>query len=177
MAVLSVPLSGKSLAPLAQLTIHRAWMVWASMAIQLPITLIPDFPETLGQALHLSSFALAGVFLWSNRHIPGALVIAVGGTMNVIAIAANGGTMPASPWAWSTAGFPAPTDSFGNSSVAHSARLPWFGDVLAVPESWPLSNVFSIGDVVIVAGLTYLFHRTCRGATTPSTPIAIAVSA
>ena len=176
LTVLSVPLSGKSLAPLAQLTIQRAWMVWASMAIQLPITLIPDFPETLGQALHLSSFAFAGVFLWSNRHIPGALVIAAGGTMNVIAIAANGGTMPASPWAWRTAGFPAPTDSFGNSSVVHSARLPWLGDVLAVPESWPFSNVFSIGDVVLVAGLAYLVHRTCRDVPVPSAPIASALS-
>lgn len=164
LTVLSVPLTGKSLAPLASLTIRRPWLVWASMAIQLPITLIAEFPETLGQALHLFSFALAGCFLWANRHIPGALLIAGGGAMNLIAIAANGGTMPASDWAWRTAGFPAPTESFGNSSVVHSARLPWLGDVLAVPESWPFSNVFSIGDVVIVAGLAYLVHRTCRNA-------------
>jgi hypothetical protein len=33
--------------------------------------------------------------------------------------------------------------------------------VFYVPESWPLSNVFSIGDVLIVVGSTYLAHRWC----------------
>lgn len=180
LAILTVPLTGRSLAPLAHLTVRRSWVVWASVLMQLPITLIPAFPATLGQVVHMLSFALAGIFVWSNRHIPGELVIAVGGLMNLIAIAANGGTMPASEWAWQTAGFPPPTDSFGNSSVVESARLPWLGDVLAIPESWPLSNVFSIGDVIIVAGLTYLVHRTCRAKLpTPATavPLVSALSA
>jgi len=180
LAILSVPLTGASLAPLAYIHIRRSWAVWASMLLQLPITLIPEFPSTLGQAIHMFSFALAGVFVWSNRHLPGELVIAAGGLMNLIAIAANGGTMPASAWAWRTAGFPPPTDSFGNSSVVASARVPWLGDVLAVPASWPFSNVFSVGDVVIVIGLTYLVHRTCRAATpavTAALPLASPLSA
>lgn len=180
LVILTVPLTGRSLAPLAHVTIRRSWVVWAAMLIQLPITLIPAFPATAGEALHLLSFALAGVFVWSNRHLPGELVIAGGGLANLIAIMANGGTMPASEWAWRTAGFAPPTDSFGNSSVVESARLPWLGDVLAVPASWPFSNVFSVGDVVIVAGLAYLVHRTCR-ATTPAMaaalPLASALSA
>ena len=162
LAILSVPLTGRSLAPLAHIHIRRSWVVWASMLLQLPITLIPHFPSTVGQGVHLFSFALAFVFVWSNRHVPGELVIAAGGLLNLIAIAANGGTMPASAWAWRVAGFAPPTDSFGNSSVIASARLPWLGDVLAVPAGWPFSNVFSFGDLVIIIGLTYLVHRTCR---------------
>ena len=163
-AILSVPLTGRSLSPLAHIHIRRSWVVWASMLLQLPITLIPDFPAALGQGVHILSFALAGIFVWSNRHLPGELVIAAGGLLNLIAIAANGGTMPASAWAWRVAGFAPPTDSFGNSSVIASARLPWLGDVLAVPAGWPFSNVFSFGDLVIIIGLTYLVHRTCRAA-------------
>ncbi|MBI4882827.1 MAG: DUF5317 domain-containing protein [Actinobacteria bacterium] len=168
LTILTVPLTGRSLRPLAHLTIRRSWVIWASTVMQLLITLIPGFPAALGEALHLLSFGLAGIFVWSNRHIPGELVIAAGGLLNLIAIVANGGTMPASAWAWRTAGFAPPSESFGNSSVVHAARLPWLGDVLAVPASWPFSNVFSIGDVIIIAGLGYLVHRTCRTAATIS---------
>ena len=180
LVILSVPLTGRSLAPLAHFTIRRSWVVWAAMLMQLPITLIPNFPSTLGQVVHIFSFALAGLFVWSNRHLPGELVIAAGGLMNLIAIAANGGTMPASAWAWRIAGFPPPTESFGNSSPVPSARLPWLGDVFAVPASWPFSNVFSVGDLVIIVGLTYLVHRTCRAAVptvAAAPPLASALSA
>ncbi len=180
LAILSVPLTGRSLAPLAHIHLRRSWVIWSSVLLQLPITLIPDFPTIAGQVVHMFSFALAGVFVWSNRHLPGELVIAGGGLMNLIAIAANGGTMPASAWAWRVAGLPAPTDAFGNSSPVPSARLPWLGDVFAVPASWPFSNVFSAGDLVIIVGLTYLVHRTCR-ATVPTAaaapPLASALSA
>ena len=179
LAILSVPLTRRSLAPLAHIHIRRSWVVWAAMLLQLPITLIPQFPSTLGQGVHIFSFALAGVFVWSNRHLAGELVIAAGGLLNLIAIAANGGTMPASAWAWRTAGFAPPTDSFGNSSVVASARVPWLGDVFAVPANWPLSNVFSVGDLVIIVGLTYLVHRTSRAAvpTVAALPLASALSA
>lgn len=168
LVVLSVPLTGASLAPLARIKIRRSWVVWASIGLQLVITSIPEFPATLGQVLHLVSFALAGIFLLSNRHLPGEPVIALGAVMNVVAIAANGGTMPASTWAWRTAGFAVPTENFGNSSIVQSARLPWLGDVFAIPANWPLSNVFSAGDIVIVLGLAYLVHRTCRSKKAPS---------
>ncbi len=180
LVVLTVPLTGRSLAPLGHVPIRRSWVVWASMLIQLPITLIPAFPATIGEVLHLLSFALAGVFVWSNRHLPGEMVIAAGGLMNLIAIAANGGTMPASAWAWRVAGFAPPTDSFGNSSVVASARIPWLGDLFAIPASWPFSNVFSVGDVVIIVGLAYLVHHTCRAAapaTAAALPLTSALSA
>lgn len=177
LAVLSVPLTGRSLAPLGHLQVRRAWVVWACVLVQLPITVIPGISSTLGQIVHTLSFGLAGVFVWSNRQIPGVMIVAAGGATNLLAIVANGGTMPASEWAWRTAGFAPPTESFENSSIVESARVPFLGDVLAIPESWPFSNVFSIGDVVIVVGLTYLVHRTCRSAPTPATQMTPALNA
>ncbi len=180
-AVLTVPLTGRSLSPLAKLALRRVWLVWLSIGLQLVITLLPGFPNWIGQPLHLFTFALSGAFLWNNRLIPGALLVGLGAGMNLAAIAANGGTMPASAWAWRTAGFPVLVNEFENSNVIHGARLPWLGDVLAVPKGWPFSNVFSLGDIVIVFAVGYLAHRWCRTSTAvmidePDTPVVLATA-
>ena len=163
-AILTVPLTGRSLSPLAKLSLSRVWLVWLSIGLQLLITLIPGIPNWLGQPLHLFTFGLSAAFLWSNRHIPGALLVGIGAAMNLAAIAANNGTMPASPWAWRTAGLPVMTGDFENSNVTSDARLWWFGDVFAVPKGWPFANVFSAGDVVIVIAMAYFAHTWCRRA-------------
>ena len=167
-AILTVPLTGRSLTPLARLDLRRVWMVWLSISLQLLITLVPRFPNWLGQPLHLSTFALSAGFLWSTRHLPGAILVAVGAGSNLAAIAANSGTMPASAWAWKTAGFPVLVDQFENSNIVHDARLPWLGDVFAVPHGWPFANVFSVGDVVIVVAVAYLAHTWCRRTSAPT---------
>jgi hypothetical protein len=161
-AVLSVPVAGVSLAPLGKLPIHRPWLVWLSIGLQFAITVIPGIPNFVGQPIHLSTFAMAAGFLWSNRHICGSMLIAAGAAMNLAAITANGGTMPASPWAWRTAGFPAMLDGFENSNVVHSPKLAWLGDVFAIPKGWPFANVFSVGDVLIVIAVGYFANMSCR---------------
>jgi hypothetical protein len=82
--------------------------------------------------------------------------------MNLAAIAANSGTMPASPWAWRVAGLPTMTGGFENSNVTSGARLWWLGDVFAIPKGWPFNNVFSAGDVIIVIAIAYFAHSWCR---------------
>jgi Family of unknown function (DUF5317) len=161
-AILTVPLTGRSLAPLAKLSLRRVWLVWLSIVLQLVITLIPRFPNWLGQPLHLFTFALSAGFLWSNRRLSGAPLVALGAGLNLAAIAANNGTMPASPWAWHTAGLPVVAGQFENSNIVHGARLSWLGDVFAIPKGWPFANVFSVGDVVIVIAVACLAHTWCR---------------
>jgi len=161
-AILSVLLTGRSLAPLAKLSLRRVWLVWLSIGLQLLITLIAGFPNWLGQPVHLFTFGLSAAFLWSNRHLPGAMLVAVGAGLNFAAIAANNGTMPASPWAWRVSGLPTITGEFENSHIAANARLWWLGDVFAIPKGWPFANVFSVGDVVIVIAIAYFAHAFCR---------------
>ena len=161
-AVLTVPLTGRALTPLAKLDLRRVWLVWLSIVLQVVITSVPNFPNWLGQPVHVFTFALSAAFLWGNRHLPGAYILAVGAGLNLAAIAANNGTMPASPWAWHTAGYPVLTGRFENSNVVHGARLWWLGDVFAIPKGWPLANVFSVGDVVVVIAVAYLAHAWCR---------------
>ena len=161
-AILTVPLTGRSLSPLARLELRRVWLVWLSIGLQLLITIIPIVPNWLGQPVHLFTFGLSGAFLWSNRHLPGAMFVAFGAALNLAAIAANNGTMPASQWAWNTAGYPVVDGQFANSNVVDGARLWWLGDVFAIPKGWPLANVYSVGDVVIVIAVGYLAHSWCR---------------
>ena len=41
---------------------------------------------------------------------------------------------------------------FQNSTALAEPRLAFLGDVFHLPASWPLSNVFSVGDVPIALG-------------------------
>jgi hypothetical protein len=101
---------------------------------------------------------MIGVFLWANRHLPGALLLATGAGMNFLAILLNGGVMPAAASAQRTAGLAVPT-GFNNSAHLAHPLVPWLGDVIPVPG--PLPNVMSVGDLVIYAGMLVLLHRIC----------------
>ena len=166
LAVLTVPLTGRSLAPLANLPLKRVWLVWLSIGLQVAIISVFTLPKWLGQPLHLSTYALSAAFLWSNRHLPGAWILALGTALNLVAIVANNGTMPASASAFRSAGLANAGTQFENSNVVHGARLQWLGDVFAIPKGWPLANVFSVGDVVVVVAITYFAHAWCRRSST-----------
>jgi hypothetical protein len=152
LSVALVPVTGGSLRALAELRFARAWTLPAALGVQiLVISVWPSGPERLLQVLHLVSYALAAWFLVANRRTSGLALIAVGALLNVVVITANDGVMPASPSAFRTAGIDR-TDDFENSAPTDDARLAFLGDVFAVPEGWPLANVFSVGDVGIVLG-------------------------
>src|SRR5215207_11569671 len=92
LAVLSVPLAGGRLGALADLRFRRVWLVPVALGVQiLIISVAPGGAPALHQAAHLASYALAGVFVASNRRIPFLWLIGAGGLMNLAAIAANGG--------------------------------------------------------------------------------------
>jgi hypothetical protein len=75
--------------------------------------------------------------------------------------------MPASADALAAAGLPATEPGFESSAGLADPRLAFLGDVFAIPASWPLSNVFSVGDVCIGAGLAWGLHRVCGSRLVP----------
>lgn len=165
----SATLRGGRLRRLAQVELRKVWLIWVTIIVQtvifeLPSAIVSDRAYAL---VHIGTYLSAFVFLWLNRHIPGALIIGAGAAANAAAITANGGVMPASPSAWETAGLPvAPPGQFENSDLTTDANLAFLGDIFAIPEAWPLSNVFSIGDILIVIGGTWFAHVWCRRAHT-----------
>ncbi|HEY7628860.1 MAG TPA: DUF5317 domain-containing protein [Ilumatobacteraceae bacterium] len=159
LAVASIPLVGGSFAALTKLPVRATWLVVFGFGIQfLVISVVPDLNHNLAVAVHLTSYGFATVFFVLNRKIAWMWLVGLGGLANLVAIAANGGVMPASAWATRVAGHLEETNKFANSAVVDHPRLQFLGDVFAIPASWPFSNVFSIGDVLLVIGCVLVLH-------------------
>ena len=169
--VASVPLTGGSLRQLLRLPLVAPWLLPLTLALQvLVINVVPDAPEPLPVLVHLLTYLLAAGFLWANRHITGMPLLALGGAMNGIAIAANAGTLPASASALRRAGWDTSGTEFANSAVLDHPRLAWLGDNFAIPAPIPFANVFSLGDVVIILGAAIIIHSGSRPPSTREAP-------
>src|SRR5215218_10506464 len=155
--VASVPLLGGRLGRLAELRLRWTLLVPVGLGLQILLIEVLEDADIPHGALHLVSYAVIGAFVLANLHVAGMALIGLGGALNAAAIAANGGVMPASAGALASAGFGA-DDGFVNSGAVENARLAFLGDVFAVPESWPLTNVFSVGDAILLIGLAYGVH-------------------
>jgi len=166
LCMLTVPLTGRSLARLAELQLRWLWTAPPALAVQVVIVELETTADRgLLAGLHIVSYALAAAFLWVNRKVAGVRTVALGMLANALAIVANGGVMPASRNAQRIAGL-SYGGGFHNSAVVSHPHLLWLGDIIPVPG--PLANVLSVGDCIIFVGLLILLHRTCRRVETPA---------
>lgn len=163
LALLAVPLLEGRLSRLGLVRFNRGWLVSAALGIQVPITTFAAtwLPEAVNSILHLGTYGLALAFVWFNRKQVGMIVLVAGALCNLAAIAANGGTMPAAESAILKSGLVIDEGEFQNSAFVEDANLAFLGDVFYVPAGWPLANVFSIGDILLVLGGGWLVHRVC----------------
>lgn len=167
-ALLTVRPAGGRFHRLAEIPVRGAWLVVAALALQiLTISVLRNPPHVLAASLHLASYGVAGVFLWRNKSLAGLPLLTCGGALNLTAIIANGGTMPASPGALRLAGVAGDGVHFANSTALQQPRLALLGDIFAVPQAAGLmANVFSLGDLALAAGAVWLVHAAagCRWA-------------
>jgi hypothetical protein len=162
LSLLLVPLLGGRLGRLGELRLAGSWLLLLALGLQvLVISVFPEADAGLLATVHVGTYVLAAAFVWCNRAVPGLVLLGAGAAANGVTIALNGGVLPASATALERSGFVVDPGEFTNSGVLPDPVLPWLGDVFWVPSSWPLANVFSVGDVLIVAGLSWLVHRTC----------------
>ena len=161
--VASVPLAGGRLGALAELRFRAVGLLVAAIAAQiLIVTVFPQLgSESLHDVVHIGTYVAVALFVVLNRRIPWVWLVALGGALNFVAIAANGGVMPASPNALVKAGFELDPAGFTNSSVVAHPHLQFLGDVFWIPSSVPISNVFSVGDVLILTGALLAMHCIC----------------
>jgi hypothetical protein len=167
LGALTVPLAGGRLDALTELRLRRAWAIYAALGLAILGIGLPGLPDWARSALLLAAYPVGAVFVLANRQVPGMPLAGLGAALNLLAIAANGGVMPASEAALARAGLPLDPPGFENSAVVADPRLAFLGDVFAIPASWPLSNVFSVGDVLIGLGLVWGLHRVCGSRLTP----------
>lgn len=143
---------------IAHLRLRRLELLYVAVAIQIvafPFAFLPwRTGEATAKALWLVSYALLVVAAAANRRLAGAPVLALGMGLNLVAIVANGGSMPALPGAIHDAGMSYVVHQ--NSIASATPNLPWLVDRWPAPEWMPLANVFSIGDVVVAIGTVVL---------------------
>jgi hypothetical protein len=172
LCLVSVPLTGGSVRRLGDLHFRLTWTAPVALALQvLIVTIAPDGHRSLHVAIHIASYVLIAAFLCANLRLPGMKLIGLGAGANTLAIAFNGGVMPAAAAALRMAHL-SEHGGFQNSAPVLHPTLLWLGDVIPVPG--PLPNVLSVGDCLIVIGALVLLHRTCgrrsRAAGTVTTP-------
>jgi hypothetical protein len=106
----------------------------------------------LGPVLYVGSTLVVVAAMVRNWRVSGIPVVVAGSACNLAAVLANGGFMPASPGALVASGKAAPV-IYSNSSVVPDPALWPLTDIFALPSWLPLANVFSVGDVLIGAGI------------------------
>jgi len=168
-ALCTTRLSGGRLRHLALLRWRHAWLLPLALVAQVVVIELPGVSRGPSVVVHVLSYVVAGAFLWLNRRVRGLWLLGLGAASNGVTIALNRGTLPASPSALASVGIE-PADGFANSGPLAHPVLPWLGDVFATPGWLPLANVFSIGDVLIALGATWLVHAGARAPVLAAAP-------
>jgi hypothetical protein len=163
--VLLPGLLGGRLGRLAGLRLPGTGWLVAALLVQVVVLEAvrdPDGPvRVLLEALHVATYLVAAWFLWTNLRVPGLWLVGLGAASNGVTIAANGGTLPARAEALRTAGIEIPAGQFANSAALVHPHLWFLGDVFAIPARFPLANVFSVGDLLILLGAAAVSLRIC----------------
>ena len=150
-AVLAGWLRGGRLRHLADLPFRGGVLVVGAAAAQVLLVAAPSTPAAVALTA-LSSAALL-TFLWLNRFLAGALLIALGSLANAAVVLANG-AMPVSRDAVVAIGrHPAELSAGRHRLLTQDDALPQLADIIALPL---LRTIVSVGDIVLAAGLGLL---------------------
>jgi hypothetical protein len=157
-------LMGGRLDRLEKLRFRWAWLAVAGLAVQVVLFsgLLDDvITGGLGGIVYVASTAAVLIAVLRNVRVPGMPLIALGAVANLAPIIANGGVMPTTLAAMEAAGLP-PTEGFSNSAVLEDPALAPLTDIYALPPWMPFHNVFSLGDVLIAAGIVVVIAAGMR---------------
>ena len=149
---------------LSKVSFHWMPAIFAGLAFQAVLfaPAVSDRVGGLGPVLYLGSTLVVLAAVVRNGRIPGLPVVIAGALCNVAAIAANGGYMPANPDALAALGKVVPA-TYSNSALLTNPALAPLTDVFALPRWVPFANVFSVGDVIICAGVVWAIVALLRG--------------
>lgn len=156
---------------LASLSLTGAWLVPLALLLQLPLLRSgtgPIEPLRVPQILFLGSQGLLLLFVGLNRRSAGIRLFGLGLLANLLVIGLNGGFMPITPETL-TAINPGsqweqwyPGLHYGGSKdiiLPRGETVLWFlSDILVLPPPFPWPTAFSVGDLLIGAGIVWFLQ-------------------
>ena len=148
---------------------------WAWLAIAALITQVVLFTDRVYQAagdlvplIYLGSTVMVVLVMLRNvRKAPALIIVIIGACANLAAIITNGGYMPATPEALGISE-PVGTTFHANSVTTPSPALELLIDRFSLPDWVPYTNVFSVGAVLIGAGIIIVMVVAMRRSQPPS---------
>ena len=146
--------------------------VWLAIVAFLPQFLVTYFertraliPDWLAALAIVISQVLLFLFAWSNRRVPGMLVLIIGLVLNSSVMIANGGFMPINPQTVERIVGKEKIDSLdvgnriGYKDIllpADETRLELLADRFLPPDGFPYQFAFSLGDIFIALGAFWI---------------------
>jgi hypothetical protein len=156
---------------IAALPLRSVWLALLGLVLQWPLLRAPKGPvQSVGaqQVLFLLSYLFLLAFVWRNRQMIGIQIVGLGVICNLLVIVANGGFMPITSETLlqinpgsTLEQWPAGTH-YGYSKdvilLRDQVKLWALSDILVVPPWCPYPAAFSVGDVLIAAGIIVLLQ-------------------
>jgi Family of unknown function (DUF5317) len=160
---------GRAFSRIAAIPLRSAWLALLAVLLQVPLLRAPAGPTqrlAWQQVLFLASYLLLLAFAWRNRRLAGIQLAGLGVICNLVVILANGGFMPITPETLirinpgtTLEQWPAGLHYGHSKDVILSqaeTRLWELADVLVLPPPFPWPTAFSLGDLLIAAGVVVL---------------------
>ncbi len=161
---------------LAELSLRRSWLALVALGLQLyPIYFSEAGGEQVGGTrvlVLIGSYLILLVFIWENRTLPGIWLVGAGLAANLAVMLANGGYMPITREALTSAGYVnlAGTAEIGSHLFASkdillpaSAIRGWIlSDIFVIPAPLLIRSVFSFGDLLISMGIFWIIQHAMR---------------
>ncbi|AOY75699.1 DUF5317 domain-containing protein [Clostridium formicaceticum] len=163
-------------------TLRFSWVILLAFSLRLAISVMISLGHPVvihyRMILYLASYILLFVALFFNMHFKCMWLITIGSITNFLAILLNKGSMPINMETLEKFGFENMLTSIQLGVLPQYIPMEeaelystYLGKGLSMPSIYPLKQIFSIGDLLIVIGIFFLvqhmmssslYHKTSR---------------
>lgn len=161
---------GGKLKGLATSLLKFSWLIFLSFALQLAISIMISLGHSFfieyRMILYVITYVLLFVALFFNMRFQCMWFIMIGAIMNFTAIMMNEGSMPVDMKLLEKLGFKNMVNSINMGALSQYIPLEkaghftsYLGKRISMPDFYPLSQVFSLGDLFIALGIFFLIQN------------------